>query len=66
MMKAGTSPWGNDISVHAGRKLLAFSGKTRIVLMNVAILLKVGAGAFAGFLAIVAFGRILDAKEARK
>ena len=35
-MKAGTSPWGNDLSVHAGRKLLAFSGKTRIVLMNVA------------------------------
>jgi len=35
-MLAGTSPWGNDISVHAGRKLLAFSGKTRIVLMNVA------------------------------
>ncbi len=37
-----------------------------IVLMNVAILLKVGAGAFAGFLAIVAFGRILDAGEARR
>jgi hypothetical protein len=35
-MMAGTSPWGNDISVHAGRRLLAFSGKTRIVLMNVA------------------------------
>jgi hypothetical protein len=35
-MLAGTSPWGNDVSVHGGRKLLAFSGKTRIVLMNVA------------------------------
>ncbi len=35
-LQAGTSPWGHDISVHAGRKLLAFSGKTRIVLMNVA------------------------------
>jgi multicomponent Na+:H+ antiporter subunit B len=36
-----------------------------VVLMNVAILLKVGAGAFAGFLAIVAFGRILDAEEGK-
>jgi multicomponent Na+:H+ antiporter subunit B len=36
-----------------------------VVLMNVAILIKVGAGAFAGFLAIVAFGHILDAEEGR-
>ncbi len=35
-MKAGTSTWGHDISVHAGRNLLAFSGSERIVLMNVA------------------------------
>jgi hypothetical protein len=34
-MMAGTSPWGHDISVHPGRNLLAFSGKARIVLMNV-------------------------------
>ncbi|MCU0724979.1 MAG: hypothetical protein MUE73_04190 [Planctomycetes bacterium] len=36
-----------------------------VILMNVAILVKVGAGAFAGFLAIVAFGHILDAEEGR-
>jgi hypothetical protein len=34
-MVAGTSTWGHDISVHAARKLLAFSGNTRIVLINV-------------------------------
>jgi hypothetical protein len=35
-LKAGTSTWGHDISVHAGRNLLAFSGSARMVLMNVA------------------------------
>ncbi len=34
-----------------------------IILMNLAILLKVGAGVFAGFVALVAFGRLISGEE---
>jgi multisubunit Na+/H+ antiporter MnhB subunit len=39
-------------------ELFTLGSATFIVLMNVAILVKVGAGVFAGFLALVVFGRL--------